>query len=392
MEGFDLATIQGCYAGSTPATALYIGSKLIWPTGPHDYSKDYLTFEVVTPGSLYFITSGSGLSIEYSKNNGATWTTATATASPGTEIISSSDPVGQKVLLRGNNLTYGTTENKNYFRSTPTNPGAFKLYGNIMSLVYYGSSIDFRKACALSSSDTFYDMFAANISSYLTDISNLILPATTLTDNCYGYMFSGQNMITTTPFLPAQYPFSGSYYRMFYGCTRLNYVNAAFLDEPTDEISGFSWDWLYDVAATGTFVKNHYATWTDRGTYAVPTGWTIVDAKIETHPYLCGFERGINIGTTEVIWVVEDVTDLTTINYDMADTTISIQLYIDYNTYETAGVTVTSTDPNVFAVDDGMFGIVGPGTATVTIDIPETNYNTAFYKQIQLVVTDSSQE
>ena len=34
-------------------------------------------------------------------------------------------------------------------------------------------------------------------------------------------------------------------------------------------------NWVKNVAATGTFVKNSAATWTRTGTSGVPSGWTI---------------------------------------------------------------------------------------------------------------------
>jgi hypothetical protein len=59
---------------------------------------------------------------------------------------------------------------------------------------------------------------------------------------------------------------------MFNGCLKLNYIKAMFTTTPT---STYTANWVSGVAATGTFVKNASATWTNVGTYAVPTGWTV---------------------------------------------------------------------------------------------------------------------
>lgn len=99
------------------------------------------------------------------------------------------------------------------------------------------------------------------------------LPATTLIGSCYERMFEGCTSLTTAPVLPATTILGYCYYAMFSGCSSLNYVKAMFTTTPTS--GGHSGEWLKDVSATGTFVKNSEASWDDRGDYAVPTGWTI---------------------------------------------------------------------------------------------------------------------
>ena len=41
-------------------------------------------------------------------------------------------------------------------------------------------------------------------------------------------------------------------------------------------IRNFTADWVYNVASTGTFVKNGGATWNEIGKDGVPSGWTVV--------------------------------------------------------------------------------------------------------------------
>jgi len=53
----------------------------------------------------------------------------------------------------------------------------------------------------------------------ITDASELLLPATTLADYCYGDMFHGCTSLTAVPELPATTLASRCYYYMFYGCT-----------------------------------------------------------------------------------------------------------------------------------------------------------------------------
>ena len=44
-----------------------------------------------------------------------------------------------------------------------------------------------------------------------------------------------------------------TYNNMFAGCSNLNYINASFLTEPSDEYTN---NWVSGVSETGTFVKN----------------------------------------------------------------------------------------------------------------------------------------
>jgi hypothetical protein len=67
---------------------------------------------------------------------------------------------------------------------------------------------------------------------------------------------------------------------MFEGCTSLNYVYALFLNTPAgNNVSSDNTAtdyWLSNVASTGTFVKNHNATWDVRGNGAIPYNWTVI--------------------------------------------------------------------------------------------------------------------
>lgn len=96
-----------------------------------------------------------------------------------------------------------------------------------------------------------------------------VLPSTSLAAMCYANMFDGCVSLTHAPDLPATKLKSNCYFQMFYGCSSLRYVKAMF-----KTLSG-TYQWLHGVSATGTFVKNTSATWTDTGESAVPSGWTI---------------------------------------------------------------------------------------------------------------------
>ena len=88
-------------------------------------------------------------------------------------------------------------------------------------------------------------------------------------------MFGKCTSLTQAPELPATTLVDGCYYYMFYGCTSLNYVKAMFTDVPLG-VNPLS-SWLNNVSATGTFIKSKDATWTNTDAL-IPSGWTVQTA------------------------------------------------------------------------------------------------------------------
>lgn len=104
------------------------------------------------------------------------------------------------------------------------------------------------------------------------------LPVTSLATSCYRLMFYGCTSLTTAPELPATTLVSDCYTSMFYGCTSLNYIKALFTTEPN---TTYTANWVANVAANGTFVKNPLAEWTAwiaRGQNTIPDNWSIINA------------------------------------------------------------------------------------------------------------------
>lgn len=103
------------------------------------------------------------------------------------------------------------------------------------------------------------------------------LPATTLAEGCYQEMFAVCTSLTTAPALPATTLVDYCYNGMFNNCTKLNYIKAMFLTDPNYQSNNvYTLNWVRDVAASGTFVKNSQATWNLTGDDGIPTGWTVV--------------------------------------------------------------------------------------------------------------------
>ena len=161
------------------------------------------------------LTVSFGNTYEYSKDN-VTWTSATSSTS-----ISATK--GEMVFFRASGLTASSSSGIGSF--TISN-GDCNVGGNIMSMVY---GADFKGKTEITQTYQFYKLFYSGSSTGvgIVDASGLALPATTLTDGCYGYVFQDQNKLTYPPALPAMVLAYECYRGMFVRCTSL--VNAPAL-------------------------------------------------------------------------------------------------------------------------------------------------------------------
>lgn len=184
--------------------------------------KNYLTFNITSAGVInwksyhnsYDTNSDSAYykTIEYRKNGGD-WKTITSQRY-GTKI---SVVAGDIVQFRGDNTSYGHITyadsgdriNAAASSSFSTDAG-LTIEGNIMSLI---SSTNFSGLTTLSGIANFAEMFFSL--SGLTDASNLVLPATELTNACYFGLFMACPNLTGAPELPAVVMKPGCYYWMF---------------------------------------------------------------------------------------------------------------------------------------------------------------------------------
>ena len=212
MNGFNLSDITDAKLGTTTLGSIYLGSTKLWPLGT-DYSKEYLTFESLADNNrILWKLNGdmAAKTIEWSIDK-TNWTSAIASTS-NTPVSLATLNKGEKMYLKGGNATYASSASKySHFDSDYE----FNVSGNIMSLIYGDNFIG---QITLSSSYNFVSIFKG---SKVVDASNLILPATTLTSNCYYGMFSVCTSLVAAPALPATTLASSCYSNMFYGCTSL---------------------------------------------------------------------------------------------------------------------------------------------------------------------------
>lgn len=191
-----------------------------------DYSKQYLTFVSLADGNKikFFTNDDNNIRTIYVSTNKNTWTSKTS-SSAGTTLATLNNGGKLYVKLSVNLTGYSNGTFYNYFEAT----GDFALEGNIMSLLY---SDNFWERTSLPNFYyTFLRMFAGCTG--LVDISNLVMPATTLVQGCYERMFAGTG-ITSLPenLLPATTLAPSCYYYMFYGCA-ITEIPSGFLPATT---------------------------------------------------------------------------------------------------------------------------------------------------------------
>ena len=314
--------VDELYRSGNEVVKMYRSGDLIYQklSSVQDDSIIPLTFEIITSGTILwkkYTNSAPDRTIQYCINNGS-WESIAANDTAGTAINVSA---GDIVQFKGNNASYCST---NYYGQACQFGGTATLYayGNIMSLIYGDNFIGqstleesatfvglFRLMTGLTShiahklvmpattltnncySNMFYgtnittapELPATNLKEacYLIMFSNssLInahqLPATTLTQSCYNGMFSYCTNLTTAPELPATTLVESCYNFMFAHCSSLNYVKCLATD-----ISAYycTTQWLDSVAENGTFIKDYaMSSWTS-GVDGIPSGWTVQNA------------------------------------------------------------------------------------------------------------------
>ena len=250
--------------------------KITCKTTPYD--EQYLTIESLEDGNDI---SFSVNSIDYSTDNGVTWSTLTT----GNTITLDS---GDTAMFKATGLTPSILDGIGTFSTTKT----YNVYGNVMSLT---AGDNFATATTMSN----YQFVSLFNRSKVVSAENLILPttlslecyhymfqrctsltsapelpATTLAQSCYNTMFWGCTSLTTAPELPATTLARQGYYWMFYGCSNLNYVKCLATDISASNCTN---NWVYGVASTGTFVKAASMNDWQCGAAGIPNGWSVED-------------------------------------------------------------------------------------------------------------------
>ena len=191
---------------------------------------------------------------------------------------------------------YGDGTNiKDYSSTNIVSTYNVELSGNIMSLV---DENNFATATSMVGA-SFAGLFAGN--TWGINASSLLLPATTLSKDCYSGMFAGCSGMDGGPAeLPALTLAPGCYSNMFKGCNQIMW--AATLVLPATELvdscyfnmfdgcgnlealiclattingTDCTTDWLNEVKPYGTFTKANGASCWTWGPSGIPNNWTV---------------------------------------------------------------------------------------------------------------------
>lgn len=187
---------EGTISVSAATTAVTINVEQAEPV--IDYSTMYFTIEALQAGQF----TSDNAPFSYSINGGE-WT-ATDYETPMQVQVQAGDKIRFKAEsdICVPSFTYEMMDFD------------FNCYGNIMSLLYGDNFVG--QTTLTGGAD---HVFSDNI--HIISAEHLILPATTLIDRCYEFMFGGCYNLTTPPALPALTLADYCYSNMFAGCTGL---------------------------------------------------------------------------------------------------------------------------------------------------------------------------
>lgn len=280
-----------------------------------DYSTQYFTIESLEDDNeiLFMYTGGEDYPINitnytysiYTSTNLSTWTLQSFSSNSRYKSLGTLN-TGQKLYIKGSNNSYSraiqgiSDGNNSYYFSIQhrfISTKTVDISGNILSLIYRDSFKNY-KVLPNNSQSNFMYMFKTDSKGGLKiiDASGLIMP-TSLTYNCFDYMFCGCTSLVNAPELPAttlaRYCYFGMFYDctsltnapelpattltedcyfyMFYNCSSLNYIKMLATDVSA---SGCLKLWVKNVASTGTFIKESTTT-LPSGIDGIPIGWTV---------------------------------------------------------------------------------------------------------------------
>ena len=244
------------------ALLLMVATQGAWAQA--DMLETPLTLKAKTAGTIKVSDPKSGM--QYSKNGGAKTPLTVDAYNKWTITVDA----GETVQFFGDGTSIASYYGTKIYNGTAD----CYIYGNIMSLV---DEDGYATATELTGDNAFNSLFSYNSHLYNHPTYKLVLPATTLTNSCYYYMFSDCTNLTTAPELPATTLATRCYMYMFNRCSNLNSVTCLATNISASNATD---DWLKGVAATGTFTKASTMTGWSESEDGIPTGWTVANKVI----------------------------------------------------------------------------------------------------------------
>ena len=326
FEGIDSIKV-----GTTGIGAAYVGTTLVYSGGtqPIDYSTKYFTTRSLADNNTITLTIPSGLStsnlarMSYSTDDGNTWTTVNNVNNSVVTVSVSGLSSGDTLLWKGSGVRMNHKQDKKEASSVFSSTGNYEVEGNLMSLTLEDS---FSATTSYTINSYHFDCLFHS-SEFLVSAKNLIMPdktnnhsmsrmfqscttlttppdvlpaetmsdqcyrcmfrlcsgltsapvlcATTMASTCFENMFDGCNSLTKAPdLLASNINVFGCYSYMLINCPNLNYIKC--LSNAGNNPNNATNQWVTNVAANGTFVKKAGVSWST-GINGIPSGWTVVE-------------------------------------------------------------------------------------------------------------------
>lgn len=241
------------FVGDTQVSKVFVGDTKVRPTLP-----DYLCFTANTAGSTVQLTkvwSPTSVTLETS-TDWTNWTTYTF----GDTITLSN--VWDKVYWRN------TSETDTWFGSWAGNHYRFSMTWSIAWSWDINYLLNKNSTTTIISNNCFSNLFIS-CTALKTPPK---LPATTLTQYCYSWMFSS-SWLTKTPKLPATTLANLCYASMFNGCTDLTELP----ELPATTLASFCYTSMFKSCSKIKLSTTQ--TWDYQTEYRIPIIWTWIDAS-----------------------------------------------------------------------------------------------------------------
>lgn len=231
-----------------------------------EYKNQYLTFEVLMPGTItwrctvnnsdYFRTILYRVQ-KVDTNTWSSWIGVTSSYTgallrTGTTAYGTTFPVGWKVQVKQIiKQAYGNDQSDpEYFYNSFGGNAETKVYGNILSLEI-GDAVTSLTDESFTSLTTTYQLSGLFLNyTNLKDVKDLWLSVDSLSPYCYSRMFEGCTGIEQAPELLTEQLNQSCYEKMFYNCSSLNFIKCT-----AKTFAQFSCNnWTYGVDIGGQFI------------------------------------------------------------------------------------------------------------------------------------------
>lgn len=253
------------------------GYERIYPLITLEMKTSHFRLQVIEDNTIISIYKQNDeyIKVDYSTDNKQTWTALTGL---GQNFDRLKFNAGDVIYIRGkiiSQLSKPASPSElppDSYMNITIDQGKVNPKGNIMYLYNYENPL----TDTINYKHAFDYLFEpVPINNYhpengINDVSELELPATTLSEGCYSHMFCGCEAITTSPKLPATTLVKDCYFAMFSGCKSLNKV---ILKASDISATNCTYHWLNGVAATGEVYNAGNASFTEDSVNGIPTGW-----------------------------------------------------------------------------------------------------------------------